>query len=217
MVADASLTSRPVYPDELLTRERLLLAGVKAFSARGFDGVSVREIERQAGVNRGVVGYHFGSKQLLWKACIDWLMAGCHAEMQRYSELLPVVSGPERRRVLLTAFVEFVARRPEFFRMIVVDGMDPSERTGWAVEGLRETLRFFDEVSGRPRATPSEDAAAAYMFLGAASMAFAVPAQCRYLFGFDPTRPRFIDSLSRTVAGLGVLEPTGRHPGVDRP
>jgi AcrR family transcriptional regulator len=209
MVADTSLTSRPVHADELLTRERLLLAGVKAFSASGFEGVSVRDIERQ-----GVAGYHFGSKEQLWKGCIDWLMAGCHAEMQRYSDLLQVVSGPERRRVLLTAFVEFVARRPEFFRMVVIDGMYPSERTEWAVEGLRETLRFFDEVSGRPKATPREDAAAAYMFLGAASMAFAVPAQCRYLFGFDPTEPAFLGTFSRAVAGLGVLEPAGPRQNV---
>ena len=215
MVADTSLTSRPVHADELLTRERLLLAGVKAFSVSGFDGVSVRDVERQAGVNRGVAGYHFGSKEQLWKGCIEWLMAGCHAEMQRYSDLLRVVSGPERRRVLLTAFVEFVARRPEFFRMLVIDGMYPSERTGWAVEGLRETLRFFDEVSGRPKAAPSEDAAAAYMFLGAASMAFAVPAQCRYLFGFDPTEPGFLSSFSRAVSGLGVLEPTIEHQNTE--
>lgn len=216
MVADTSLVGLPAHADELLTRERLVLAGVKAFSASGFEGVSVREIERQAGVNRGVVGYHFGSKEQLWKGCVEWLMESCHAELQRYSDLLAVVSGPERRRVLLTAFVEFVARRPEFFRMVVIDGMYPSERTGWTVEGLRETLRFFDEVSGRPQAAPEEDAAAAYMFLGAASMVFAVPAQCRYLFGFDPMEPSFVDGFSRTVAGLGVLEPpagTARRAG----
>ncbi|HTK63540.1 MAG TPA: TetR/AcrR family transcriptional regulator [Pseudonocardia sp.] len=207
MVADTSLVGLRAHADELLTRERLVLTGVRAFSASGFDGVSVREIERQAGVNRGVVGYHFGSKEQLWKSCIEWLMESCHAEMQRYSDLLSVVSGPERRRVLLTAFVEFVARRPEFFRMIVIDGMYPSERTAWAVDGLRETLRFFDEASGRPRAAPEQDAAAAYMFLGAASMVFAVPAQCRYLFGFDPAEPSFVGGFSRTVAGLGVLEP----------
>jgi hypothetical protein len=86
--------------------------------------------------------------------------------------------------------------------------MYPSERTAWAVDGLRETLRFFDEVSGRPRGEAREDAAAAYMFLGAASMVFAVPAQCRYLFGLDPAEPGFPSRLSRVVAGLGVLEPT---------
>src|SRR5882672_5235664 len=113
-MASASAVNAPVVgtgpdADELLTRERLLLAAVRAFSARGFEGVSVREIERQAKVNRGLVGYHFGSKDQLWKGCVDWLMAGCHAEMQRYSDRLRVVSGPERQRVLLTAFVEFVS------------------------------------------------------------------------------------------------------------
>jgi AcrR family transcriptional regulator len=212
-MASASAVNVPVAgtgpdADELLTRERLLLAAVRAFSARGFEGVSVREIERRAKVNRGLVGYHFGSKDQLWKGCVDWLMAGCHAEMQRYSDRLRVVSGPERQRVLLTAFVEFVSRRPEFFRMLVIEGAEASERTGWAVSALRETLRFFDGLSGRPSAGPRDDAASAYMFLGAASLAFAVPAQCRYLFGFESTEPGFLANFSRTVGGLGVFDRT---------
>jgi AcrR family transcriptional regulator len=211
MVASSStadpVAGAPLDAGELVTRERLIQAAVKAFSATGFEGVSVREVERQAGVNRGLVGYHFGSKDQLWKSCIDWLMAGCHAEMQRYTDLLPVVSGPERRKVLLSAFIEYVSRRPEFFRMVVIEGAEPSERTRWAVDGLRDTLSFFDGLSGRPSAGPREDAAAAYMVLGATSMIFAVPEQCRHLFGVDPADPAFVAKFARSVAGLGIFDP----------
>jgi AcrR family transcriptional regulator len=214
--ASDPVAGAPGRTDEPETRERLIRAAVKAFSASGFEGVSVREVERQAGVNRGLVGYHFGSKEQLWRDCVDWLMAGCHAEMQRYHDVLEVVSGPERRRVLLTAFVEYVARRPEFFRMLVIDGAEPSERTEWAARGLGETLRFFDGLSGRPSGGPRDDAASAYMFLGAASLIFAVPAQCHYLFGFDPTEPAFLATFSRAVAGLGLLDTGGPGTTPDR-
>lgn len=214
MGAEAVVAGSSARTEDRLTRERLLLAGVRAFAARGFGGVSVREIERQAEVNRGLVGYHFGTKEQLWKDCFDWLMSGCHSEMQRYSEMLRVVSGPERRRVLLTAFVEYVSRHPELFRMLVIEGSEPSGRTSWAVAGLRETLRYFDALSGRPSDGPREDAAAAYMFLGAASLVFAVPAQCRYLFGLDTTDAAFVSGFSRTVVALGMLEPADTGAGL---
>lgn len=54
------------------TRGRLVLAAVESFTSAGYDGVSVREIERRAGVNRGLVAYHFGSKEALWKETVAW-------------------------------------------------------------------------------------------------------------------------------------------------
>jgi AcrR family transcriptional regulator len=43
----------------------LIAAALKAFTPAGYDGVSVREIERKAGVNRGLVSYHFGTREVL--------------------------------------------------------------------------------------------------------------------------------------------------------
>jgi TetR/AcrR family transcriptional regulator len=60
--------------DAIGTRERLLISAVQAFSSTGYDGASVREIERSCGVNRGLIAYHFGSKEDLWRACVDLLL-----------------------------------------------------------------------------------------------------------------------------------------------
>jgi hypothetical protein len=45
------------------------------------------------------------------------------------------------------------------------------------------------------------------MVLGATSMIFAVPQQCRHLFGVDPTDPAFVAKFARSVAGLGIFDP----------
>ena len=64
------------------TREDILRAAQKAFSARGYDGTGVREIAAQAGVNAALVNRYFGSKENLFKEAIlpginfDTLMQG---------------------------------------------------------------------------------------------------------------------------------------------
>ncbi len=48
------------------TRMRLLSSGGELFAARGFDGVSVREICSRAKANVAAVAYHFGNKEGLY-------------------------------------------------------------------------------------------------------------------------------------------------------
>ena len=47
------------------TEARIFLAAERLFADRGFDGVSVRDIVHEAGVNLAAVSYHFGSKSSL--------------------------------------------------------------------------------------------------------------------------------------------------------
>ncbi|HYL97923.1 MAG TPA: CerR family C-terminal domain-containing protein [Blastocatellia bacterium] len=47
-------------------RTKLLNAASRLFAARGFGGVSVRELAQEAGVNIASVNYHFGSKENLY-------------------------------------------------------------------------------------------------------------------------------------------------------
>jgi AcrR family transcriptional regulator len=45
------------------SREKLILSAERLFSARGFDGVSVRDIANNAKVNSALLGYYFGGKK----------------------------------------------------------------------------------------------------------------------------------------------------------
>jgi AcrR family transcriptional regulator len=52
------------------TPAALVAAGRHVFARKGFDGASVRDITRQAGVNLGAITYHFGSKRGLYEAVL---------------------------------------------------------------------------------------------------------------------------------------------------
>jgi AcrR family transcriptional regulator len=57
------------------TREKILETAWSLFAERGFDGVSVRDVTTEAGVNLASVSYHFGGKdgliQETLKRCMD--------------------------------------------------------------------------------------------------------------------------------------------------
>lgn len=52
------------------TRERILDAAEQVFMAAGYDGASLRQITREAGVNLAACNYHFGSKEALFRAVL---------------------------------------------------------------------------------------------------------------------------------------------------
>src|SRR5215203_4863829 len=58
------------------TRESVFEAAKPLFSSRGFDGVSVDDIARTAGVNKAMIYYHFADKLALYRAVVgDGLQA----------------------------------------------------------------------------------------------------------------------------------------------
>ncbi len=70
-----------------VTRERLLDAAERLFSAKGYRAASVREITQAAGTNLAAVNYHFGSKAELYREVfvrrLTWLRERRLAAVER--------------------------------------------------------------------------------------------------------------------------------------
>ncbi|WP_063041620.1 TetR/AcrR family transcriptional regulator [Nocardia pseudovaccinii] len=65
------------------TRVALMEAAERLFAARGVDAVTLREIQLAAGQsNSSVIGYHFGSREGLVRALIEYRLAGLDADRQ---------------------------------------------------------------------------------------------------------------------------------------
>jgi AcrR family transcriptional regulator len=54
-------------------KERLLIAAMELFAARGFNGVSIRELATQANANSSMITYHFGGKKGLYLAVYQYI------------------------------------------------------------------------------------------------------------------------------------------------
>ena len=186
----------------LPTREKLLSAAITAFTTLGYEGASLREVERSAGVGRGLIAHHFSNKEELWKECVNWLMARFRDELDRVQRHLSDVSPPERARVLLKTYIRFAARHPEYVRLLILSGNDRSERVKWMVDTwLRPNLAFYDRLTGSDvDPHPSDRAMANYAFMGAASMVFTLPVETWLVYGVDVTDDDFIEQYADLVA-----------------
>jgi AcrR family transcriptional regulator len=65
------------------TRDSLIKAAIDVFSAKGFEGGSVREITQAAKANQAAINYHFGGKEGLYREVLK-------ASVQAFAELSPL-------------------------------------------------------------------------------------------------------------------------------
>src|SRR5512137_1551375 len=54
-----------------VTRENLLQAGLVVFGRKGYDAATLEDVAREAGVTRGAIYWHFGSKTELFLALME--------------------------------------------------------------------------------------------------------------------------------------------------
>lgn len=95
-------------------RERLLLAATEIFTSRGYSAASVREIVERAEVTKPVLYYHFTSKEGIYLALVEQLLADFEARLAEGREH----EGSARERITLMCvdLFELILDRLEMVR-----------------------------------------------------------------------------------------------------
>ena len=74
-------------------REIIIKSAIKLFSAKGFEGTSVREMASDANVNVAMINYYFGSKEKLFESVVEYrasFLKGVIAELINNTTLRPI-------------------------------------------------------------------------------------------------------------------------------
>ncbi len=188
------------------TRGKIVAAAVAAFSTLGFHGASTREIAARAGINQGLITYHFRSKELLWRAAVEKIFASLR------TALVPLPTSPasdprEQARESIRRYVRFAAAHPELFRLMVEEGKSGDRRMQWLVDTyLRPFYEGFKEQLAESLSEPEQslEPHAFYALAGAVSLMFAVEPECRRLTGLNPKRKQVVEQHADYVARLFV-------------
>jgi len=192
------------------TRARILQAALRAFAAQGFDGTTTRQIADDAGVNLGLLQYHFGGKESLWRAAVDLAFSRLKAGLDAVLADSSVVDDVERVRLLIRDHVRFVAHNPEFVRIMHDVGKRPGPRMEWLVDthvaplygGIAALLERAGHRMRLPRDIPPIHFH--YILAGAVGLFFHQSEECRRLSGVDPFAPESIETHARLVEHLRI-------------
>ncbi len=195
----------------LKTRARLIQSAIEEFAQRGFDGASTREIALRAGMAQSAVPYHFGTKDMLWKAAGDELFGLLRDRLTARLAGLEGVDVVTTARLLLTEFVRFAAAHPELHRFMLQEGTGPSERLEWLVakhvapmDSLLQGMLQGIESAGGPSLGPPNHVF--YVLIGAVSTPYALAPQVRLTTGQDPCSEEYIQTHTEMILRLFIPE-----------
>jgi TetR/AcrR family transcriptional regulator len=202
-------------------RERILAAALQVFAERGFDGARTRDIAERAGANLGLIKYYFNDKEQLWKAAV----ARAFAELQAgFAEGLQSTNDAGELAWLartLRQFVHFVARHPEFMRLMNDEGKRNSRRMRWLADRFVRPLNqvvstHLEHAQAQGLLPPIPSVSLRYIVLGAAGLIFSQAPECTYIAGVDPTDPDFAEQHANALLQVLTGERTASRPAPAR-
>ncbi len=113
LVSNSCLTSQPVKMD---TKETILFTAMNLFGQKGFEGTSVRDIAKAAGVNLAMISYYFGSKEKLFENVVEYKASPIKlifAELEKSS-----IKQIEKIDKIIDNYIERMFSNPRFHHLL---------------------------------------------------------------------------------------------------
>jgi len=186
------------------TRASLIEAGKLLFSERGFDAVSVRDIENTAGVKRNILAYHFEDKETIWKASADAIFGQMREEFDQRLSIMREVAGRDALAFIVRFYVYFHARHPELSRLMSQEATRHSWRIQYLIDNhIRpSTLQMEALVREAEGLDRSAFIHWYYIMISSTSTIFSFAAECQDLFGVDPCEESMVEAHAEMLVSM---------------
>jgi AcrR family transcriptional regulator len=189
------------------TRERIVAAAVELFAERSFEGATMRDIARHAGVTQPLVNYHFRSKDELWRVAIDRLFARLREALEGRVAGLRGVDEITTAKLMVREFITFSAANPQLHRIITQECKVEGARLDWLVEThvrplYDATTELLQRLVDAGHLAPIPVAHLYYILTGAGATMFVLAPECRRLSGVEPFDPNVIEQHADAVVSL---------------
>ncbi|MBV6762309.1 TetR/AcrR family transcriptional regulator [Rhodococcus opacus] len=131
--------------------DQILERALTAFATVGYDGMSLRTLNRELGVSHNLIHQRFGSKDELWRAAVDFGFGRMLHHMQGLFD--PTLSEPlEQLRLAIRRFVMFSADNPELVALMNIEGRQDTDRLAYIYDnyidpGLEGIARLLDHLA----------------------------------------------------------------------
>jgi TetR/AcrR family transcriptional regulator len=180
------------------TRKAVLDVAIKLFAARGFDGTTLPVITGESGVPVPLIIYHFKSKELLWRDCVNEVYARLDQRIARFDDQIAAATGYEFFRLKITAQISALAAEPEYMRILFQEGTCHSDRLVWLVDNHQR--RMTDDITSLIKQAQDEGYLlemdlihAKFILSGALSFPIVLAAEYRLIDNVEPQSDAFIE------------------------
>lgn len=178
-------------------RAQLLDLGMRLFSERGYDDVSIEDIAREAGVSKGLLYHYFGGKQDFHAACVA---LGAERLIQAVAPNM-ALPPQERPRAGLEAYLDYVKQHSLAFLVLMQGGAGgPS-----ALRKVNETRERLVEIAMEgidPSMRTPDRRLAARAWQGSVEQA-----SMHWLTHDDVSKERVIEILLASLVGIWQVVP----------
>ena len=197
---------RPKAEDAPAALDEILAVALSAFATHGYDGVSVRTLNRELGVSHNLIHQRFGSKQGLWYAAVD------RAFSQQITELAtafdPTLDDPlDQLNHAIRRFVRYSAEHPELVGLMNIEGRVDSDRLdhiydNYVAPALAPLGRLLDHLHEKGRIRPISLRALFFLVAHGAAAPFTLVALARHFDNTDPIDPAQVAGQAAVTADL---------------
>lgn len=149
---------RPRAEESPASLEEIFRVSLKAFATLGYDGVSLRMLNRELGGSHNLLNGRFGSKEALWYATVDWAFAPLAQRVATAFD--PTLTDPlEQVRIFIRVFLTYSADHPELLGLMNIEGRQDTERLAYVFNSyiepaMKPLRRLLDHLVAEGRIRP---------------------------------------------------------------
>ena len=99
------------------TKERILAAALEMFSQNGYAGTNIRELSASLGLVKSGVYKHYESKEAIWNALLDRMIAYYGERFGSPEHLPPVPDSPEEFAAMTTRPADLTVHDEQIVKM----------------------------------------------------------------------------------------------------
>lgn len=195
------------------TERRILMASVKVFSEKGFDGSRTDEIAKIAGVNKAMIHYYFESKESLYVTLISLVFKRLSLILKEYFGGISPETIEEDLSLFIDNYIELIRKNINFFKILLWELARGGDQIGRVMKEIIgdqfvEIQLLFDDAVEKGLIRPLVPRHLMLSVIATVLFYFIAHPIVRHLWGEDPLSDENIELRKQEVKKLilrGIL------------
>ena len=128
------------------TKEKVLRAALVEFAREGFFNAKLRDIAALAGTTHSLIRHHFGSKDDLWKAVVDYGLQLHEDSLLKILTLRESADSVELFKDFIATYILTIAKHPELSKILLHDNSRTSPHLDYLIERQKRLHAVIEPV-----------------------------------------------------------------------